>query len=334
MEQIDTLVIGAGAGGLGAGCWLKHEGFSFLIVDPSKALPLNLHNGVHYLHSIPELPFKNTIKKITLTEAILSHGKFFHEPNLQYALDYSEKVRDVQHPSSIMNVGKNDCAYMPDGNLNRLLIDMRNYIGVDNFRFGQWITKIDTTNKIVEISEVCGKKEYHYEHIISTVPIESMFNLIGYKDSGIDFLQNAIYVTNYQISNIVPNWMISLYIPDKEYSIYRASILNGICSVESIKELSEHEIKKIIPTILSMFEINTNSGIDSYEWKNGKIMSISIDQRQKVVNYLQDLQIYQIGRFGLWNRKLLIDSTINQAQSVVRFLKYGGWEETLNKLTI
>jgi hypothetical protein len=40
-----------------------------------------------------------------------------------------------------------------------------------------------------------------------------------------------IYITNYKVEKIVPNWMINLYIPDPNTPVYRASILNGICSV-------------------------------------------------------------------------------------------------------
>lgn len=332
-NKIDVIVLGAGVGGLGAGCWLKKHGFEFKIMEYNPKISLNLHNGVHYLHEIPELPFASEMNKITLTDAILSQGKFYHEPNLQFALDYSEKVRDVQHPSSIMSVGKRDYAYMPGKDMNSLLLKMYEYIGSDNFDFGTYATSIDTKNKTVLLDgntrELC-----EYEHIISTIPLDTMFKFIQHRDEDIEFIKKSIYITNYKVANIVPNWMINLYLPSKELSPYRASLLNGICSVESMEELSKTEIEKTIPSALSMFDLESVSKTESYMWKNGKIMSISTGQRKRVVNMLQDMQIYQIGRFGLWNRKLLVDNTINQAKAVVSFLKNGGWDEALSKLVL
>jgi len=327
--KIDTIVIGAGAGGLGAGCWLKNEGIEFVIMDPAGAVPMNLHNGVHYLHSIPNLPFDANLKRITLTDVIMENGEFYHKPNLKHALDYSEKVRDIQHPSSIMSVGKTDSAYMPDSNLNELIAKMMKYIGSENFELNAKVTAIDPVRKKVSVAKHGEVKIYEYEHIISTVPLPEMLRLIGYREFQPDFIYSPIHVSNYPIENIVPNWMINIYLPNKNVAPYRASILNGICSVESIKKLSTQEAQEV-PRMLKMFRIGELE--NDYVWEKGKILSISIDQRKELVEMFADKGIYQIGRFGLWNRKLLVDSTINQAQAAVKHISVGGWKELLGKL--
>lgn len=333
MEKIEVIVMGAGVGGLGAGSWLKNKGLQFKIIDPGKTIPMNLHNGVHYLHSIPHLPFEHNIDSITLTDAILDGGKFYHEPNLQHSLDYSEKVRDIQHPSSIMDVGKNKSVYMPSGDCNSLIKKMVQYIGDENIQLNSWISHIDKDSKVVTIQSPKGVTDYEYDQIISTIPLDKMMDLLDISHPDIDFIHNSIHITNYKVSNIVPNWLINLYIPSKEISIYRASILNGICSVESVQELSETEISKRIPSLLHMFDFNLASKATTYEWKNGKIMSISRQQRESIIKALHVYGIYQIGRFGLWNRKLLIDSTINQSFFVVEHIKYGGFDELLDNLS-
>ena len=332
IRKIEVAVLGAGVGGLGAGCWLKNKGIEFAVFDPAKSVPMNLHNGVHYLHSIPNLPFESSIDKITLTDAILCDGKFYHEPNLQHALDYSKKVRDIQHPSSILSVGKEDKVYMPTGNGNKLIEEMAEYIGEENFRFSSNVFEIDTQNKIIKIKTDSKIEEWQYESIISTIPLNSMYEIAKIEGKETDFIYNSIHITNYGVRNIVPNWMINIYIPSPDVSIYRASILNGICSVESIEELSSTEINKIVPNILNMFDLHSYRKHQSYEWKNGKIMSISIKQREKVIKDFSEKGIFQIGRFGLWNRKLLIDTTINQAHAVVEYIKYGDYKEMVKKL--
>ena len=57
-------------------------------------------------------------------------------------------------------------------------------------------------------------------------------------------------------------------------------------------------------------------GVERYTWKTGKVISISVDDREKVIENLIKKNIYPIGRFGLWNRKLLVDNTIGQAKMV------------------
>ena len=333
ITKIEVVVLGAGVGGLGAGCWLKNKGFEFAIFDPGKEVPMNLHNGVHYLHSIPKLPFESSIDQITLTDAILHDGKFYHKPNLTFSLDYSKKVRDIQHPSSIMDVGKDTKVYMPAGNSNRLIEEMVDYIGENNFKMSSWISAIDTEKKVITVEFGNGKQYYEYHSIISTVPLDKMFKMTAIENKEIDFLHNSIHITNYNIENIVPNWMINIYIPSPDVSIYRASILNGICSVESIEALSDTEVVKIVPNVLKMFGLVLTKKAETYEWANGKIMSISRKQREQVVRDFASKNIYQIGRFGLWNRKLLVDTTINQAHDVVEYLKYGNFKELITKLT-
>lgn len=331
--KVDTLIIGSGAGGLSAADWCKNKNIDFIVIDGCNELPLNLHNGVHYLHSIPEIPFKTNIKKITLTDAILFKGKMYDRPSLHFALLYSEKTGESQRPSSIMNVGKDDVAYMPETNtLNSLLQDMYEYAGADNFAFGYWLSKIDVIGHRAyfkkEGEEIC----IQYNKVISTVPLDKIRPLLRHEF--IDKLKlecNSIFVVNYTVDNIVPNWMINIYIPDTATKIYRASILNGICSTESTKELSDHDIHSV-KDFLNMFHINMDKPTEAYNWKTGKVISISPDYRAVLVDVLREVDIYQIGRFGLWNRKLLVDSTINQAKAVVDYLVDGNWDACKQKL--
>ena len=323
-NKVKVLVIGSGAGGLGSAAWLKKFDLDFMVVDSAKELPLNLSNGVHYLHSIPELPFETDLKEITLTDGILEYGgKIKHKADLNDALCYSEKVREIQHPSSIMDIGERKTVFMPKSNdVNKILRDCYEYADPENFQFGFTLQSIDVVKKVAVFMR--NELEYRvvYEHIISTVPLDKFSKMTELPElAGLKFDATPIYITNYSVKGIVPNWMINLYIPDADTSIYRASILNGICSVESIRELRDYEIKHVRER-LRMFHL-VDSEPTTFTWKTGKVVSISIDDRIAVVNLFKGFEIYQIGRFGLWNRKLLIDSTIEQAKTVVRHIARG-----------
>jgi len=319
--KINTLVIGAGAGGLGAGCWLKAEKVPFLIVEGSDGVPHNLNNGVHYLHSIPDLPFQADIKSILLTDGILEHGEIHSKPTLMHSLKYSEKVREIQHPSSIMDVGKETEVFMPSSNsANQLIDDMANDIGADNFMFGWWLYSLNVNDKIAVFTRNGNTEclEVGYENLISTIPLNVI--RVYFNSEFINTLKlqsSPVYITNFKVENIVPNWLINLYVPERYSPVYRASILNNICSVESMKELDDRDVRNVLDMFF-MFRID--GLIERYTWSTGKVISINSDDRSKLVELLANKNIYQIGRFGLWNRKLLIDSTIYQAKQVVKHI--------------
>lgn len=332
-KVINTLILGAGIGGLGAAAWAKKHNLGFMVVEGSKELPMNMHNGVHYLHSIPSLPYDIDLKKITLTDGILYEDKIYHEPNLEFSLKYSEKVREIQHPSSIMDVGKRAEVFLPASNsMNDFLKVMYEFAGEENFTFGYWLKEIDLEDKIAYFDKQGTKLAVHYKNIISTLPLDKFRDLVKIEElNGVDLKCNPVYITNFKVDKIVPNWMINLYIPDPNSPVYRASFLNNICSVESIRELRNHEIYQAIET-LKMFHVNEDSA-EKYTWNTGKVSSISIDERLKVLDVLINHDIYPVGRFSLWNRKLLMDSTIEQAKMVVEHIINPEWRKLRTRLS-
>jgi len=328
--KVDNLIIGSGAGGLGTAVWMKYTGQNFMVVDSLESIPLNLHNGVHYLHSIPNLPFETKIREIPLTDGYLDdRGEIVHTPDLNVALQYSEKVREIQHPSSIMDIGKRNKVYMPVSNtLNTLLSEMYEYSGEESFRFGLWLSEVDVDSRIATFKD--KKENLHkieYKNLISTIPLDVLRNIMNEESpaTAMTFGSNPVYITNYKVDRIVPNWMINLYIPSEHVPFYRASLLNGICSVESIRELTDEQVRLRIPRYLRMFYLNPTDP-QRYEWKTGKVLSISMDDRETIVDWLNERDIYSLGRFGLWNRKLLVDSTISQGQQIAQYLLNGDWE--------
>ncbi len=343
MREIEYLVLGSGVAGLGTACWLKDRGFDFTVVDACKELPKNLHNGVHYLHSIPELPFPIDLREITLTDGILVDGVIDHKTNLLYSLQYSQKVREIQHPSSIMDIGKREKVYMTKENsMNTLIDSMYEFIGKEKFEFGMWLSDLDTENKIATFKKEGGEEKIQYKRLISSVPLDKM----DFKNSWIKSLRlksNPVYITNIKVEKIVPNWLINLYVPDPSVPMYRCSILNNVCSIESVREMQDWELQECIKG-LEMFHLVKGTE-EKFTWNTGKIVSISRDDRETLIENLSSQGIYQIGRFGLWNRKLLVDSTINQSKRLVDYFFFSEngqmdinelarkWKETKDSLS-
>jgi len=327
MKIIKThiLILGAGVGGLGAACWVKKYKQDFLVVESSKELPMNLHNGVHYLHTIPELPFETKIKSIILTDGIMDeYGNIRHNWTLDDILEYSKKTREVQHPTSIMDIGKRVSVFMPESNcMNDLLKEMYEFSGKENYKFGQPIRKINIDDKIAYTDNIWIK----YDYLISTLPLDFFERFFGFKNI---YRSSSISITNFEVDKIVPNWLINIYIPSQRTSIYRFSILNGIVSIESSGGFANN---RDINFFLKKFSLVKDTKKE-FEWKTGKVVSINREERAELIDNFVKFGCFSVGRFGLHNRKLLMDNTIKQAKSIVEHIIDSSipWQETRKEL--
>jgi len=327
--KIKNVILGAGVGGLGAGCWMKYYKKNFVVIERLSEVPMNLHNGVHYLHSIPELPFDAKLKSITLTDGVLTKdGRIRHQPELQDALMYSEKVRSIQHPSSIYEVGTRTSVFVPKSNsMNDYIAQMVEFIDKKNFMLGTEVASIDLNWKEIIVKNKEKEQSIEFENLISTIPLNIFFKLAKDKEfNTLNFISTPINVTNFKVERIVPNWLINIYVPDPKQKVYRMSILNNIASIESISKLEQIDYR-LVKELFKMFHICLDSPKE-YSWESGKIVSLDIDTRDKIFNHFTPMGVFLIGRFGCWNNKLLIDATINQAKEVCKYINM----EKINKI--
>lgn len=320
MIKTKFLIIGSGIGGLSAGAELKYRGEDdFIIIDQTASLPLNLHNGVHYLHTDNfGTPFSFELKEVVSTEQIWNPRKdeFKHRADLPEMIDYSLKVMNLRHPSSIMDPGSRPWkTYIPQSdNMNDLLSAYYEYIGKEKFIWNSKLVSIDKDNKIAEFLNI-NKEQIQYEYLITTVPLNIFAKLAGI-EYFYDFKSQPIYATNYKTEKIVPNWLICLYISDDKFPAYRITILNNIISLESLTKLEpsdEYVLKYHLERYFD-YELNTKSeGI----WQTGRIWGLKKQDRKEAITPLIENNIYPLGRFGLWNGKLTMDTTILQAHAIV-----------------
>jgi hypothetical protein len=319
--HIKYLVIGSGIGGLSAGAELKRLGIEdFKIVDQCQSVPLNLHNGVHYLHSIDfKLPFEFEFQEIRSKEQIWHPiGNIWkNEADIPEINEYGIKAFDVRHPSSIQDPGsRNWKTFVPlSNNMNDLLSGFYSYIGEEHFEFGAKLSSIDKEIGVAYFEKEGSNWSMEYEFVVSTVPLNCLDGFCQIKiDKPLE--HRTVFVTNYKTTGIIPNWLISIYIPDKEFPPYRITLLNNIISMESGRKLTledEHIIKYHLGRHYD-YEIDTKN---EYEWSTGRIWGLRPWERKKIMDEFNECSIYPIGRYGQWNGKLVMDSTITQAQEVI-----------------
>ena len=323
MNKIHTLILGSGIGGLSAGAALKENGVEeFLIVDKLQSLPFNLHNGLHYLHSNDfGTPFPFSFKKMIMTEEIWNVRKdtFSKSATLPEAFEYSRKIMEnLRHPSSILDPGKftNEVFLPESNNMNELLIEYEKFIGKEKFKWNMLLGKIDAEKKIAYF---IGEEPIEYENIISTIPIQMMHDACGI-ESNYTFKNKELYITNYTTTNIVPNWLIVLYIADAKFPPYRITVMNNILSMESMDEMSRDDELIVKYHIAELFDYDLSSKTN-YKWEQGRIFGVTKEERKSIADNLISKSIYQIGRFGLWDGKLRMDTTIKQAKMVAGDIK-------------
>ena len=323
-----VVIIGAGIGGLAAGATLKQNGIEdFIIIEKQPDIPNNLSNGLHYLHDVDfRLPFQLDFKKCKLTETIWDTrtNKFSDRATLPEMFEYSKKVMDnLRHPSSIQDPGKRDCVWIPESNdMNELITKYKDYIG-NKFMVNSSVKSIDEIGKSLTVDILGGRtEEIEYETLISTAPAPLMHKMLGELDHKAQYKQKPLYITNYKTTNIVPNWMIVLYMSDPKFPPYRISCFNNTISMESMRALTTADEIIIKYIVGELFDYELES-MTSYVWETGRIFGINKYDRKAMVDKLSANSIYPIGRFGLWNGKLRMDDTIEQAQRVVATIVLG-----------
>ena len=316
MIKIKHLILGSGIGGLASAAELKAKNETdFIVIDKTSSLPKNFHNGLHYLHSCPETPFEFEYKSIILTEEIWDTrtNTFKKNATIPEMFEYSKKIMEnLRHPSSIMDPGKRKEVFIPySNNMDDLIDAYHNYIGEDKFHWNQEIFRIDYEKKIVSTTY----NEYQYEKLISTVPLNKFYGLCK-KDCHYQLKNKTIYITNYKTTNIVPNWLIVLYMSDPKFPPYRISVLNNIISMESLFKLSYEDeviIKYLIKDLFD-YDLQTKS---EYAWETGRIFGLQKHEREIIIKTFKEIDIYLLGRFATWSGKELIDTIIIAAKKIV-----------------
>lgn len=321
MEKINNVILGAGIGGLAMGNIL---GVDHLIFEKNESVPKNFHNGVHYFHSIPDIKTSVEFKKIRCDELVFNNRKkLFNTCTFNDAVVYAKKVLGIAQPTSIMSIGHREECFLPKSNsANDLIEDLEKNCRI---LLNTACEKIDVENKII----IANGKKYQYENIFSTLPLNILLWIIGEEFNKDNFQYNKIFTWNFKIKGVSKDWLICVYIADEEFVSYRMTCLNGFVSVESVDNIDEHAAWIEVREVFDNFEVLSHG--TSGDWETGKIVSIDEELREKIIRNLMKKNIFTFGRYGLWNRRLLIDSTIEQAVAIGKYFERKMEKEILIK---
>jgi hypothetical protein len=119
----------------------------------------------------------------------------------------------------------------------------------------------------------------------------------------------------------------TIYFPDPEQPVYRASITDDLLIVESTREPDILEMNNV----MEAFGIYTlNDDLGRVEQRYGKIVPLPTEPRRALLTRLTTQHsIYSLGRFATW-RNVLLDDVVADLAVIRRLLRASEYDQRLH----
>ena len=170
--------------------------------------------------------------------------------------------------------------------------------------------------------------------IISTLPMPVLMSMIEpHKFRDGYFTHRSISVDRYRIDGA--DVFQTIYYPDEETSVYRASITGSLLIVERVNQeiFSEHHRRIELQDVLASFGMHTGhvKQIDlDHAQRFGKIAPIDdAVRRDFIYNATTKHGIYSMGRFAIW-KNILLDDVVKDGAIIKRLINQGSYGASLH----
>ena len=279
-------ILGAGIAGMLAGLAFPkaeiHEVASSF-KDSHKALMRFRTKDIGVFCGIP-------FREVLVRKGIWFNGKF-DRATIKHANQYSKKVVGRIIERSIWN-----------------LDDATRYIAPEDFvvqlseRLGDRV--IYNSPFSAEVADIC----------ISTIPMSTMTRIIAPPTQAPTFEFQSINVKRWLVKDA--DVFQTIYFPDPETNLYRASITKDLLIAEGMGDFDPHYVMLafgLTPADVVLLEDVTQS--------YGKIAPIDEDWRLSYIGWLTtEKKIFSLGRYGTW-RNILLDDVLKDINIIKRWLK-------------
>ena len=252
------------------------------------------------------IPFK----KVTVHKAIWSEGREVKStPRIAHM--YSEKVTGTISARSIFNTSS-AIRYIPPNDFISQLMRRCNI---------QWNTPFD--------SSIFGLTDPE-NPIVSTIPLFYLAKEFSIIDINTMFLYQPIYVNQITIPNC--NSHCTIYYPDPETNVYRASLIGSTLITEGICDLNYNDFNKVYKSMGLSIKDRHNGHIKTHKQKFGKIIPINEEKRKMIITQLTlKYNIYSLGRFATWRPKVMLDDVLEDIFVIRRLIEEGHYGSMKHK---
>jgi hypothetical protein len=292
-------IIGAGMAGLLAANMLRRH--NPVVYEQRETLPDNhaavlrfRNEGVSRATGIP-------FKKVKVQKAIIDERGAIHTTtNLRLSNMYAQKVIGRVVTRSIINLDPEE-----------------RFIAPQDF-IQQMAQCVDIVfNSAIDLSQ----EENSSEPVISTMPMPVLMTQLGW-DSMPVFGSSPIWVVTAEILDPIVDVYQTLYFPDPDLPLYRASITGNKVILEFMKDPEGTSCGSLADEWLTAFGIqprvlaNEKISVQRY----GKISPINdLLRKNFIFTASQQHHIYSLGRFATW-RQILLDDLVNDIQFIESFI--------------
>lgn len=245
-------------------------------------------------------------RKVTVRKAIFSEGRFC-APSLRHANSYSAKVLGrIANDRSIWNLDPVERWIAPDDLYGQLVHNVRTRIN--------WGVDFD----------LLGASTHAGRQIISTIPLPVALQKLGEEcGDSLHFHSAPICVRRYRVRDC--DVYQTVYFPDAEVPLYRASITGNTMIAESVGE--PFAVPAEAALLEEVFGIAGHSTpVESAKQRYGKIAPIEPHRRRALLLRLTEHHgIYSLGRFATW-RNILLDDLVHDIAVIKKLMtgdRYG-----------
>ncbi|WGN90710.1 hypothetical protein [Burkholderia phage vB_BglM_WTB] len=315
------VIVGAGLAGMLAACHFPDAPIIEAAEAPAghKALLRFRDESVSKLTGIP-------FRRVRVHKEVYYDGKIIYEarPPIAIMNEYAKKVTGRIGARSIANLESVDRFVAPD-DLHAQLLD----------RFAARISY-----SAPFLGDPSGSHDF-----ISTMPLPAMLKTLGLasapgigESAEFGFEREEIIVKRYRLANC--DAYQTIYFPEKELRVYRASITGNLLIVESLKQLpadsfgwshTEDEEFDIVAEAFGLSEPMDllRENVEVVPQKYGKIVGLPDGARQAILHRLtSEFRVYSVGRFATW-RNILLDDVVSDLSKVESMLASDAYSRRL-----
>ena len=295
------MIVGAGLAGLIA----AHVFPSMPIFEASPA-PTESHKALLRFRSSSVGDLTGVeFRPVTVRKGIWSQGEF-RQPDIRLANLYSQKVIGSLAPRSVWDINT----------------------------VTRWVAPEDFYQRLVDAvaSRICWGAQFkfmdaaHGTPVINTAPMPIVLRDLGI---GVDaeFARAPIDVLRYRVHGADVHQTV--YFPDADTSVYRASITGDLLIVELMPTCAfPHDGMSVVRDSLGI-DRSQMQPIDRVTQRYGKVVALpDVTRRALLAKLTREHNIFSLGRFATW-RNVLLDDVVKDCAVVKRLMTASEYERRL-----